>query len=87
MYFVKKNDLANPSYSAVHLCLLNLPVDFLLVDDSLQLLDVLSKSRCLPNLFNKRDDRGYTLLHTATERNQLASLKCLLIKKGKHIFA
>ena len=63
-------------------CLLNLPVDFNIVDDTVHLLDVLNKTQFLPELLNKQDDRDYTLLHIAAERNHQESLKCLLIKKG-----
>ena len=63
-------------------CLLNLPVDFDMVDDTVYLLDVLNRTRFLSDLLTKQDDRGYTLLHIAAERNRLESLKCLLIKKG-----
>ena len=53
-----------------------------MVDDTVYLLDVLNRTRFLSDLLNKWDDRGYTLLHIAAERNHLESLKCLLIKKG-----
>ena len=53
-----------------------------MVDDSVYLLDVLNRTRFLSDLLTKQDDRGYTLLHIAAERNRLESLKCLLIKKG-----
>ena len=56
-----------------------------MVDDTMQLLDVLNKTRFLQDLLNKQDDRGYTLLHIAAEKNCLESLKCLLIKKGYHM--
>ena len=68
--------------STVLHCLLNLPVDFNMVDDTVHLLDVLNKTHFLQDLLNKQDDRGYTLLHVAAERNCHDSLKCLLIKKG-----
>ena len=62
--------------------LLNQPLDPTLVDNTPRLLEVLNRSQCLSKLLNKRDDRGYTLLHIAAERNQPESLKCLLIKEG-----
>lgn len=59
------------------------PFDPTLVDSPPKLLDVLNKSsERLPKMLNKRDERGYTLLHVAVERNQPESLKCLLIKDG-----
>ena len=62
--------------------LLNQPLNVMLVDNTPQLLEVLNRAERLPRLLNKRDDRGYTLLHAAAERNQPESLKCLLIKEG-----
>lgn len=60
------------------------PLDPTLVDNTPKLLDILNKAADrLPKLLNKRDERGYTLLHFAAERNQPESLKCLLIKEGK----
>ena len=67
--------------------LLNQPLDPTLVDNTPRLLEVLNRSQHLPKLLNKRDDRGYTLLHIAAERNQPESLKCLLIKEGLAINA
>ncbi len=59
------------------------PFDPTLVDSPPKLLDVLNKSDRLPKLLNRRDERGYTLLHVAAEKNRPESLKCLLIKDGK----
>ena len=60
------------------------PLDPTLVDSTHKLLDILNKAADrLPKLLNKRDERGYTLLHFAAERNQPESLKCLLIKEGE----
>lgn len=58
------------------------PLDVTLVDNTPRLLEILNRTERLPKLLNKRDDRGYTLLHAAAERNQPESLKCLLIKEG-----
>lgn len=55
-----------------------------LVDDTDRLIDFLSASERLPRLLSRRDDRGYTLLHYAAERNQSESLKILLIKGGTY---
>ena len=63
---------------------INQPLDATLVDNTPRLLEVLNKSERLSRLLNKRDDRGYTLLHMAAERNQPESLKCLLIKEGRN---
>ena len=63
---------------------INQPLDGTLVDNTPRLLEVLNKSERLSRLLNKRDDRGYTLLHIAAERNQPESLKCLLIKEGMY---
>ena len=59
------------------------PVDPTLVDNTPRLLDLLNKSERVHKLLNRRDERGYTLVHLAAERNQPESLKCLLIKEGK----
>ena len=59
------------------------PLDPTLVENTPRLLDILNKSDRLPKLLNKRDDRGYTLIHFAAEKNEPESLKCLLIKEGK----
>lgn len=60
------------------------PLDPTLVDSTHKLLDILNKAADrLPKLLNKRDERGYTLLHFAAERNRPESLKCLLIKEGE----
>ena len=58
------------------------PLDVTLVDNTPRLLEILNRTERLSKLLNKRDDRGYTLLHAAAERNQPESLKCLLIKEG-----
>lgn len=59
--------------------------DFSIVDNSARLLDALNRldGQKLRKVLSKRDDRGYTILHVATERNQTESLKCLVIKKGR----
>ncbi len=59
------------------------PLDPTLVDDPAKLLEVLNKSNNVHKLLNKREERGYTLIHLAAERNQPESLKCLLIKEGE----
>lgn len=59
------------------------PVDPTLVENTPRLLDILNKADRLPKILNKRDDRGYTLIHFAAEKNEPESLKCLLIKEGK----
>lgn len=58
------------------------PFDPTLVEHPAKLLDVLNKTERLQKLLTKKDDRGYTLLHLAAEKNQPESLKCLLIKEG-----
>ena len=58
------------------------PFDPTLVENTPRLLDVLNKSDKLQKLFSKTDERGFTLLHIAAEKNQPESLKCLLIKDG-----
>lgn len=58
-------------------------MDFVLVDNTPRLLDMLNRSDRLTKLLNRRDSRGYTYLHYAAERNQPESLKCLLIKEGE----
>ena len=63
--------------------IIDTPLDPTLVDHPARLLDVLNKSDRLAKLLNKRDERGYTLLHIAAEKNQPESLKCLLIKDGR----
>lgn len=59
--------------------------DFSIVDNSAKLLDALNRldGQRLRKVFSKRDDRGYTILHVAAERNQTESLKCLVIKNSK----
>ncbi|XP_019849257.1 PREDICTED: leucine-rich repeat serine/threonine-protein kinase 1-like [Amphimedon queenslandica] len=54
-------------------------VDPSLVDDTDRLIDFLSASERLPRLLSRKDDRGYTLLHYAAERDRPESLKILLI--------
>lgn len=54
-----------------------------LVDNTPRLLDILNKTDRLPKILAKKDERGFTLLHVAAERNQPESLKCLLIKDGE----
>ena len=58
-------------------------VDPTLVDNTPRLLNLLDKAERVHELLNWRDERGYTLVHLAAERNQPESLKCLLIKEGK----
>ncbi len=60
------------------------PLDPSLVENTARLLEQLNKSERVPKLLSKRDDRGYTLLHLAAERNQPESLKCILIKDGMY---
>ena len=55
-----------------------------LVDDTDRLIDFLSASERLPRLLSRKDDRGYTLLHYAAERDRPESLKILLINGGKY---
>lgn len=55
------------------------PLDPSIVDNTAKLLDHLNKST---KWLHKRDERGYSLVHLAAERNQPESLKCLLIKDG-----
>jgi ankyrin repeat protein len=62
------------------------PLDVTLVDNTPRLLNILNSTERLSKLLNKRDDRGYTLLHAAAERNQPESLKCLLIKEGTYMY-
>ena len=59
------------------------PLDTSLVDKPPRLLDALNRSDKLQKLLSKRDERGFTLLHIAAEKNQPESLKCLLIKEGR----
>jgi ankyrin repeat protein len=57
-------------------------IDAALVDNTARLLDLLN-GLCddkLRRALDRRDERGYTPLHVAAERNQPESLKCLLIK-------
>lgn len=62
------------------------PCDPSLVDDAVHLLDVLNKTSNTARLqryMERRDERGYTLLHVAAEKNRPSALKCLLIKGGE----
>ena len=59
------------------------PIDPTLVDDPTRLIDFLNSCDQLQRLLGRRDDRGYTLLHYAAERNQEESLKCLIVKGGE----
>ena len=63
--------------------LIDPPFDPTLVENAAKLLDLLNRTERLQKLLNKRDERGYTLLHIAAEKNKPESLKCLLIKDGK----
>ena len=54
-----------------------------IVDNTPKLLDILNKSDRVHKVLARRDERGYSLIHLAVERNQPESLKCLLIKDGK----
>ena len=61
-----------------------------MVDNTPRLLDLnplfdRSELERVQELLNRRDERGYTLVHLAAERNQRESLKCLLIKEGKPV--
>ena len=60
------------------------PFDPTLVDNTAKLLDVLNRTDKLQKLLRKTDERGFTLLHIAAEKNQPESLKCLLIKEGTY---
>ena len=59
------------------------PIDPTLVDDPDRLLDYISACERLPRVLARRDDRGYTLLHYAAERNQSDSLEMLLVNGGE----
>lgn len=59
------------------------PFDPTLVDNTPRLLDHLNKTDRLQKVLAKKDERGFTLLHVAAERDQPESLKCLLIKDGE----
>ena len=60
-------------------------IDAPLIDNTARLLDVLNglSSEKLRRVLNRTDERGFTPLHMAAERNQPESLKCLLIKDGE----
>jgi ankyrin repeat protein len=57
-------------------------IDASLVDNTTRLLDVLNglSPERLHKVLTRTDERGFTPLHLAAERNQPESLKCLLIK-------
>ena len=59
-------------------------IDPSLVDDPNRLLDFLNNSdkERLPRLLQRRDDKGYTLIHYAAEGNQPGSLVMLLVNHG-----
>ena len=59
-------------------------IDANLIDNTSRLLDLLNdlSAERLQRALERRDERGYTPLHLAAERNQPESLKCLLIKDG-----
>ena len=59
------------------------PIDPTLVEDPTRLIDFLNSCDQLQRLLGRRDDRGYTLLHYAAERNQEESVKCLIVKGGE----
>ena len=61
-------------------------IDPSLVEDSSRLLDYLNNfdRERLPRLLQRRDDRGYTLLHYAAERNQPQCLEILLVNEGSN---
>lgn len=60
-------------------------VDASLIDNTARLLDLLNElnHEKLQKILTRTDQRGYTPVHIAAERNQPESLKCLLIKDGK----
>ena len=60
-------------------------IDAALVDNTPRLLDILNglNTEKLRKVLTRTDERGYTPLHLAAERNQPESLKCLLIKEGE----
>ena len=60
-------------------------IDASLLDNTSRLLDLLNglNAEKLQKALNRTDERGFTPLHIAAERNQPESLKCLLIKEGK----
>ena len=62
-------------------------IDAPLIDNAARLLDLLNglSPEKLRRILNRSDERGYTPLHIAAERNQPESLKCLLIKDGELI--
>ena len=60
-------------------------IDTSLIDNPPRLLDLLNglKPERLERALSRRDERGFSPLHLAAERNQPESLKCLLIKDGE----
>ena len=60
-------------------------IDAPLIDNTARLLDILNglSPEKLRRVLNRTDERGFTPLHMAAERNQPESLKCLLIKDGE----
>lgn len=60
-------------------------IDASLVDNTSRLLDLLNElnKEKLQKVLNRTDERGFTPLHLAAERNRPESLKCLLIKDGE----
>lgn len=59
-------------------------IDASFIDNTPRLLDLLNDlgPDKLHKILSRTDDRGFTPLHLAAERNQPESLKCLLIKDG-----
>lgn len=60
-------------------------IDAPLLDNTSRLLDLLNglNPEKLRRVLSRLDERGYTPLHIAAERNRPESLKCLLIKDGE----
>lgn len=60
-------------------------IDAPLLDNTSRLLDLLNglNPEKLRRVLSRLDERGYTPLHVAAERNRPESLKCLLIKDGE----
>ncbi len=60
-------------------------IDASLIDNTARLLELLNDLGAdrLQKVLGRTDERGYTPLHVAAERNQPESLKCLLIKDGQ----
>ena len=59
-------------------------IDASVVDNTSRLLDLLNNlgPDKLQRVLSRTDERGFTPLHLAAERNRPESLKCLLIKDG-----